>query len=212
MVFPHRLRARGLANHQPMGVERGSSNLGIASIQLPCARPNSLLRRLRLILSLDHPNQHTFPTDLRSGHANHTPQALPEPNSLYKLMERCAGKLGTPSMHKNVDRSAMAQCGCCMPRGSAIVARVSSVSSVKNQRRPSKRDESVRFFGRSLPLRHPLHRPSRIFHQQILLLGVQRFLLHSQRPDASQEKRLLLPSLVLYSGEIGSAARSGGDG
>jgi len=131
VVFPHRLRARGLANHQPMGVERGSSNLGIASIQLPCARPNSLLRRLRLILSLDHPNQHTFPTDLRSGHANHTPQALPEPNSLYKLMERCAGKLGTPSMHKNVDRSAMAQCGCCMPRASVIAARVRYAREVR---------------------------------------------------------------------------------
>jgi hypothetical protein len=44
------------------------------------------------------------------------------------------------SIHKSGDRSAMARSGCCMRRGSAIVARVLCVHSVKNRRPPSKRD------------------------------------------------------------------------
>jgi hypothetical protein len=57
------------------------------------------------------------------------------------LMGRYVVQHGARSIHKSGDRNAMARCGCCTPRGSAIVERVSSVSSVKNRQRPSKHDE-----------------------------------------------------------------------
>src|SRR3989442_7925171 len=59
-----------------------ASNSGIASILLPCVPPNSPLRRLRLILSLDQPNASPSFMDRRSGHAHRIPKALLEQISL----------------------------------------------------------------------------------------------------------------------------------
>jgi hypothetical protein len=46
-------------------------------------------------------------------------------------MEPYAVQQAPLSIHKNGDQSEMARYGCCMPRGSLIVVRVNSVSSVR---------------------------------------------------------------------------------
>jgi hypothetical protein len=97
--------------------------------------------------------------DRHCGRVHHTPKGLLEPISLLNPMGHSVVQQAALSIHKNGDRSAMALCGCCMQHGLAIVARVTCVSSVKNQRRASKHDASVPCIGRSLPLHRPQMSP-----------------------------------------------------
>jgi hypothetical protein len=117
------------------------------------------LRRRHLIWSFDPPNQPPSSMDRRSSHVHRTLKDLLELISLSSLMGRCAAQQVARSIHKSGDRSAMAHCGCCTPRGSAIVAHVRSVSTVKNQRRPSKRGGSALSIGPSLHLHRPQGSP-----------------------------------------------------
>jgi hypothetical protein len=86
----------------------------------------------------------------RSGHVHRTPKDLPGQISLSSRMGRYAVQQAARSIHKSGDQSAMARSGCCMSHGSVIVVRVRCASSVKNRRRLSKRDGSVRSIGLSL--------------------------------------------------------------
>jgi hypothetical protein len=145
----------------------------------PCARRNLLqqrwvsLQRLSPIRSFVPLNLPPSSMDRRSGHVHRTPKDLPEAISLYSPMGRCAVQLVACSIHKSGDRSAMARSGCCMQRGSAIVARVRSVRSVKNQQRPSKRDGEVASIG--LPLHRyrsqmsPLLSQENLYRHQFLI-------------------------------------------
>ncbi len=85
------------------------------------------------------------------------------------------------------DVSAMALCGYCMLRVLAIVERVRSASSVKNQRPPSKRDGEVACIGLSLPMHQPRMSPH----------------LHQRTPHPPW-------LLIQCSGEIGRVAPIGG--
>ena len=135
-----------------------------------CVRRNLLpprwvsLPRLRLILSLDHLNPLPSSTDRHSGHAHRIPKDLPEQISVCYPMGHCAAQQSAPSMRKSGDRSAMARYGCSMQRGSAIVARVRSASSVKNPRPPARRDGSVPSIG--LSLHAPRSQGSPLQHQR----------------------------------------------
>jgi hypothetical protein len=80
-------------------------------------------------------------------HVHRTPKALPEPISRSSLMGRCAVQQVARSIYKSGDRSAMGRFACSILRGSAIVAHVRFVSSVKHRRPPAKRDGSVQYIG-----------------------------------------------------------------
>jgi hypothetical protein len=97
-----------------------ASNWVIASIRLPCARPNSLLLSCCPLPSLNAPNPLGSSTGLQSSHGQHKWEALPETYSPLNLMGRCVVQQVNRSMRKSDAPNAMTVCASCMLLGGPL--------------------------------------------------------------------------------------------